>query len=163
MRIRRALASPLLPRRPIPKSNCSDIVFPRTMSASAPMFPRIGVILFSAVAPPRNRRDRTSMQARRAGGAGGAFRPLAAAWVSGVGTAVGARFVAPRCGVLSAPVIRGPILGGSGQVSGNFTVADARSRGATARRRIAREARGGDGSIISITAAKIPSKSGHCL
>jgi preprotein translocase subunit SecD len=27
--------------------------------------------------------------------------------------------------VLSAPVIREPILGGSGQVSGNFTVADA--------------------------------------
>jgi preprotein translocase subunit SecD len=26
--------------------------------------------------------------------------------------------------VLSAPVIREPILGGSGQVSGNFTVAD---------------------------------------
>ena len=40
--------------------------------------------------------------------------------------------------VISAPVIREPILGGSGQISGNFTIAAGeRSRGAAARRRAA--------------------------
>ena len=40
--------------------------------------------------------------------------------------------------VISAPVIREPILGGSGQISGNFTVAGGeRPRGAAARRRAA--------------------------